>query len=327
MSCLIIIPCLNEADHIGDLLTHFSPSLTGNSKLVVVDGGSHDGTQEIVERWSEKDDHIVLLHNPDKIQSAAMNLAVEQFGDDYEYFIRIDAHGQYPEDFITTLLAEAEKHQADSVVVSMYTEGHTPFQVSAAIAQNSKLGNGGSPHRNAQNDGKWVEHGHHALMKVSAYRAVGGYDETFVANEDAELDKRLTDAGYKIWLTGQTDMTYFPRKTPESLFKQYYNYGKGRAANCIKHNTIPKLRQLIPLSVVPVLLMALLLGEWHFIFALPALLWVAACVLVGATGKSDQFPLSAKLSGIPAMIMHFGWSLGFCAALIFPALRRKPVHD
>ena len=40
-------------------------------------------------------------------------------------------------------------------------------------------------------EGHWADHGHHALMRISAFRAVGGYDESFSHNEDAELDYRL----------------------------------------------------------------------------------------------------------------------------------------
>ena len=33
-------------------------------------------------------------------------------------------------------------------------------------------------------------------MRIAAFRGVGGYDESFSHNEDAELDYRLRQAGY-----------------------------------------------------------------------------------------------------------------------------------
>ena len=48
-------------------------------------------------------------------------------------------------------------------------------------------------------------------MRVAAFRAVGGYDESFSHNEDAELDYRLRAAGYRIWMTDKTFMVYYPR--------------------------------------------------------------------------------------------------------------------
>ena len=92
----------------------------------------------------------------------------------------------------------------------MATMGFGAFQKATAFAQNSKLGNGGSPHRQGAK-GHWTDHGHHALMRISAFRAVGGYDESFSHNEDAELDYRLRAAGYRIWMTDKTFMVYYPR--------------------------------------------------------------------------------------------------------------------
>src|SRR5690606_35663894 len=123
--------------------------------------------------------------------------------------------------------------------------------------QNSRLGNGGSKHR-AGAKGQWVDHGHHALMRIESFRTVGGYDETFGHNEDAELDHRLRAAGYGIWLTDKTRMTYYPRETAAGLFRQYLNYGQGRARNILKHSTMPKLRQVLPAMVLPLAAGALL---------------------------------------------------------------------
>ena len=76
----------------------------------------------------------------------------------------------------------------------MRTKGTGLFQKATALAQNSRLGNGGSQHREG-GAGRWTDHGHHALMRLDAFRAVGGYDETFSHNEDAELDYRLAAGG------------------------------------------------------------------------------------------------------------------------------------
>ena len=95
-------------------------------KIVVADGGSSDGTQQIVEANRRANPRVALLHNPKKIQSAAINLAIEKFGDGYVSFIRIDAHGDYPVGYCERLVEEAIMTGADSVVVAMATEGFGP---------------------------------------------------------------------------------------------------------------------------------------------------------------------------------------------------------
>lgn len=308
--CMVVIPCLNEAKHIGALLAELAePAERNDLRIIVADGGSTDGTRDIVREIADQNPRVMLLDNPRRLQSAAVNLAVATHGDEAGCFIRIDAHGGYPADYCDRLLEEASATGADSVVVSMATQGFGPFQKATAVAQNSKLGNGGSPHREGA-PGHWTDHGHHALMRVEAFRAVGGYDESFSHNEDAELDYRLRAAGYRIWMTDKTFMTYYPRTSASALFRQYLGYGRGRARNILKHRTWPKLRQAIPLLVFPVVAGASL-AFLSLSALVPAGLWVAACLGYGAwmaIGQRNPYGLLASLS---AMIMHLAWSMGF----------------
>ncbi|WP_281423276.1 glycosyltransferase family 2 protein [Rhizobium populisoli] len=312
---LLVIPCLNEAVTIEPLLRKLNGQRGGMDMLIVVaDGGSTDGTQAIVRGLVSDIPDLLLIDNPKRIQSAAINLAVDRFGEGCDYLIRIDAHGDYPDNYCRALIDEAVAMQADSVVVGMETVGFGLFQKATAVAQNSKLGNGGSKHR-AGGGGEWVDHGHHALMRIAAFRAVGGYDESFSHNEDAELDFRLRAAAFRIWMTGKTYMTYYPRASASALFRQYLGYGRGRAKNLIKHRSIPKLRQAIPLAVAPVVIGALL-ALFYWWTAVPMAIWAAACLGYGfwlAVGQKNPYGPLASLS---AMIMHFAWSAGFWLELI-----------
>lgn len=319
---LIIIPCLNEAAHIAALLEQLRPaSLRLGARIVVADGGSTDGTLAIVEAVAAKDSQVILLHNPKRLQSAAINLAVASYGAGAEYLIRIDAHGGYPADYCDRLVEEALATSADSVVVSMLTSGSGAVQKAVAAAQNSKLGTGGSKHRHLS-AGEWVDHGHHALIRISAFTAVGGYDETFSHNEDAELDYRLRQAGYRIWMSGKTQMVYYPRSSLKGLYFQYLGYGRGRAKNVLKHRMIPKVRQMIPLLVAPVVLLAAF-SFIHWLAAVPLLVWASVCLGYGVWTAIAQRNPNNVLTGISAMVMHFGWSVGFWLQLLGAGSQRK----
>lgn len=325
---LIVVPTLNEARHIGPLLEALLAEAEAlDARIVVADGGSDDGTPAIVAEKAAGQSRILFIHNPRRIQSAAINLAVARFGDGMDYLIRIDAHGTYPPDYCRMLVAEAEARGVGSVVVPMTTIGHAAFQRAVATAQNSPIGTGGSAHRTGRMAGP-VDHGHHGLMRVDAFRAVGGYDESFRFNEDAELDHRLRQAGNTIWLTERTGMIYYPRSTMSGLFRQYFGYGGGRARNILKHRMRPRLRQMAPLAILPVVLLAGL-SIWHWAFLIPLALWGMGCIALGMHAARRHYPeygmpiWLSPLVGWAAMIMHFAWSSGFWLHVLQRPFRRE----
>jgi succinoglycan biosynthesis protein ExoA len=314
-SAVVVIPCLNEEGYIQGVLDHFAAEPEHIvRKIVVADGGSTDRTIRIVEACSRRDGRIVLLNNVRRIQSSGINRAVEQYGELAPFFIRVDAHSDYPAGFCETLLAAQKMTGAESVVVSMTAKGVTCFQKAAAAAQNSRLGNGGSAHRRSA-EGRFVDHGHHALMNVNAFRSVGGYDETFSHNEDAELDFRLTAAGYRIYLCPGADIGYFPRTSLAELFRQYRNFGRGRAMTILKHRMKPKLRQVIPVMIGPAVALSAL-GVVAPVLAIPAALWAAASLFYGALLGFRSKDGCACGAGIAAMAMHLGFSVGFISQLV-----------
>jgi succinoglycan biosynthesis protein ExoA len=313
---LAVIPCLNEELHLERIVRNIIENFSSPSFLLVIaDGGSTDQTPLIAQKLTAEFLHVKYLYNPKRLQSAAINLAVSTYGRKKRLLLRLDSHADYPKDYCQTLIAEQKTAGAAAVVVSMKTAGKTHFQRAAATAQNSILGNGGAAHRCAPADGKWVDHGHHALICLDAFRAVGGYDENFSHNEDAELDVRLRHAGYKIWLTGKTALTYYPRAKPYLLFRQYFKFGQGRACTVMKHRLIPRLRQMVPLAVAPSLLIALA-ASVSWIAALPMALWMSICLVYGLILAIRARSAGVVLAGPAAMLMHLGWSSGFISGFL-----------
>jgi succinoglycan biosynthesis protein ExoA len=311
---LLVVPCLNEAAHLDGLLDQLLRDVGPDALVVVADGGSTDGSREIVQTYAARDARVRLMHNRGRLQSAGVNRAARLYAAGRRWLIRIDAHAGYPSGYARRLIAEAERTGADSVVVRLVTDGRGLFQAAAAAAMNSRLGAGGSAHRVGAPAG-FVDHGHHALFDLNAFLGVGGYDESFSHNEDAEFDARLRAAGGRIWLTDAVSVVYHPRSRPDALFRQYFNYGKGRARTALKHRTPLKLRQAAPLAVAPAALMAPAGLELGVVAAAPAALWACACLGGGvALALKTRRPATAA-AGPVAMLMHLAWSLGFWTQL------------
>lgn len=317
MKVLIVIPCLNEEAHLPAVLDQIcADAATTNARIVVADGGSTDRSVEIIHQRAATDPRLFLLANPRRRQSAGVNLAVAQYGYDVDLIIRVDAHADYPPNFVTRLLTAQRETHADAVTVSMRAAARPGacFQRAAATAQNSALGAGGSSHRKV-GARQWVDHGHHALFVAAAFRRAGGYDESFTHNEDAELDVRLTANGGRILLAADILIDYFPRRDASALARQYFKHGQGRARTMLKHRIPPKARQLAPAAVAPALLFALGLGPLAPVAALPAAAWLCGCLVYGLVLGARRRSACACASGAAAAIMHVAWSSGFLAAV------------
>ena len=328
---LIVVPCLNEERHLPGLLAQLRGESPG-ALIVVADGGSQDRSRGIVAEFAADDPGIVLLGNPERIQSAGINRAVAAHAAGRDWLLRIDAHCDYPPGYASGLFDAARRHDATSVVVPMVSRGLSCFQQAAAAAQNSVLGTGGSAHRQLGQghigEGRFVDHGHHALMRLDLFGGVGGYREDMSHNEDAELDLRLAAAGGRIWLEPALAVTYYPRADAVGLWRQYLGYGTGRARTLMLHRVRPRLRQIVPLAV-PVAAALALFAPLAPVFVRPvlvvpllawAVLVLGAGLLVGRRAGGG----CALLCGVPAMIAHLAWGLGFLRGLTRPLPRPLP---
>ncbi len=305
----VLVPTLNEAAHIEHSVDSLLAQIPeGAGELLVIDGGSTDGTLAIVARLAQQHARLRVVHNPERIQSVGCNLGARIAAPQSTALIRADAHALYPPNFLSLCLAALRTKQATSIVVPMQTLGKEPLQRAIAAAQNSILGNGGSRHRRQGASG-YVEHGHHAAFDRRFFESIGGYDGSFSHNEDAELDLRAKAAGGHIWLCTEAVIGYFPRSTLIALGRQYRRHGAGRARTLLKHRQRPKLRQLLPLGVLAAAVLAII-GVFVPLLAVPFLLYIALCTIWSAALAIRHRDAALLATGLAAVVMHLSWSVG-----------------
>ena len=315
MPAVVIIPTLNEAERIGGLLAQLArlPSALV-VEILVADGGSSDGTRVIAGAAALQDPRIRVIDNPARIQSAGINRAVAVADRRADIIVRIDAHAFYPDDFVPRVVAAFGATSAAMISVGLRTIGLGCMQRGIAAASNSKIGTGGAAHRVGGASG-FVDHGHHAGIDRAMFERLGGYDESFIANEDAEFDRRVRLAGGKIWLAAEIQVDYLPRASLGKLFKQYQRYGQGRAQNFRKHGERLRARQMLPPVLVVGLVAALVLAPvWPVFLVFPALYLAALAVATLLLFVKTPEPCTL-LAGAAAATMHLAWGSGFIAEM------------
>ena len=164
-----------------------------------------------------------------------------------------------------------------------------------------------------------MEHGHHAAFDRKAFLAVGGYDESFTHNEDAELDIRLRKSGAKIWLCSELGIAYFPRdlscRPGTPIFQSWFRTREDnvQASAPSQSQAIASIGRAFGVNMLS---LASGIGfGWPF--------FPAELSLRGSVPDRGMFlALSERdpagwAGGLAAIIMHQSWAAGF----IFRAFR------
>lgn len=243
----IVLPTLNERAYIRDCLDSLcGQDYSSITEILVVDGGSTDGTRDLVERYGGP---VRLVDNPRVTAAAAMNVGLAAAVCDL--VVRADAHTLYAPDYVSRSVQALSSSGADWVGGPMRPVGTSVFGRAVAAVTSSPFGVGpGRFHYAAE--AQDVETVYLGTFDRGIVHEVGGYDEDELqwAAEDQELNFRLRRAGRRIRLDPSILSWYFPRQTPEGLWRQYFNYGVCKASTLKKHRVLPYWRPLAPALMV-----------------------------------------------------------------------------
>ena len=306
----IILPTLNERSHIRDCLDSLKKQdYTNIVEILVVDGGSSDGTQEIV---TADGGSVRLVDNPKMTAAAAMNIGIKESTTDV--YVRVDAHTLYATDYVSRSVATYDESKAQVVGGPMRPTGANPFGRAVAAVTSSPLGVGpGRFHYSEKLEE--VETVYLGIFDAEFVQNVGGYDETNLqwASEDQELNYRIRRAGGKILLDPNIRSTYFPRDTPRALARQYHNYGMCKASTLAKHKRLPYLRPMVPAIMVAAFFMwaALMLLLRNFILLpLPLIAYLVAVLIIGFKMSKVRGVTPHRVAFAMA-ICHWCYGFGF----------------
>tara|TARA_A100001015_G_scaffold138538_1_gene153520 strand:- start:3204 stop:3944 length:741 start_codon:yes stop_codon:yes gene_type:complete len=109
MSFSVILPTLNEKDHILDLIEEIS-NIFKNKKIIyeiiIVDDSSIDGTQDIVENELERKPFLKLIKRQHKVRNLADSINEGISLAKFNFVIWMDADFQHPPKYIENFIEE-----------------------------------------------------------------------------------------------------------------------------------------------------------------------------------------------------------------------------
>lgn len=196
----IIIPTLNEAQQITATLRCLS-ELKGSYELIVVDGGSTDGTVRLLRAWPQ----VRLHHSPRAERAAQMNTGADMATGDTLWFLHADT--RVPVDSL--LRMEQVLHRPEAVggsfrmafdrrewpyfLLSFFTRFNSPF---------------------------WTFGDQGIFLRAEIFRELGGYADLPIL-EDLEFQLRLRKRGkfLKIPLAVTTSARRYHRGSP---FREFF---------------------------------------------------------------------------------------------------------
>lgn len=317
----IIIPCLNERDYISGCLDSILNNDYPADKLeiLIIDGISDDGTRERIKEYTGKYHNIKLLDNPGKITPSALNVGIKNSGGDV--IIRMDAHTEYPTDYISKCVQYLYSTGADNVggVCITRPASDTGVSISIALALAHPFGVGNSYFRIGVKSPMPVDTVPFGCYRSEIFHRIGLFHERLVRNQDIELNKRLIKSGGRILLVPDIHSCYYAKGTFRDLWKNNFDNGKWVILTSYYTNSFSylSLRHFIPLGFIMYLLT---LPVSFLIFPVPGVLPLALYLSLSMyfsirlAVKENNIKLAIYLF-MSFFVLHLSYGMGSIAGI------------
>ena len=217
MKVSLIVTVLNEAGSVGRLLDSVLAQTRPPDEVVIVDGGSHDATLDVIRRYADRLP-LRLLMEPGANIARGRNLAIVAAGGDV--MAVTDAGVRLAPDWLAALVAPFESAPPPDVVSGF-------FVADAEGAFETALGATTLPDVDEVDPAMFLPSSRSVAYTKAAWAAVGGYPEWLDYCEDLVFDLKLRERGFCFAWAPTAVVGFRPRPSLAAHFRQYYVYARG----------------------------------------------------------------------------------------------------
>ncbi|MGI9642491.1 MAG: glycosyltransferase family 2 protein [Acidimicrobiia bacterium] len=306
----IVVSVRNEAQSLGRVLDAcLAQDYEGQLEVIVAYAASSDTTREILANY-EAQHEVVVVDNPNGTAPSGLNAAIAAASGDV--IVRCDGHAVLPSDYVSTAVATLARTGAGNVGGIQRAVGVTATQRAIARAMTNRAGVGNATFHRGGSEGP-TDTVYLGVFDRAALDEVGGFDANLVRNQDYELNIRLKNADWQVWLDPSLEVEYTPRSTLGSLWRQYYDYGTWKRQVIAMYPDSLRARQAAPPILVAALAGSVVLAATRrrrvglgFIGS-----YLAALGAVGVYEAVRSKDPAALLTGPAVGVMHVAWGIGF----------------
>lgn len=296
-------------------------------EVILVDGMSSDGTKKVMQEFQREETsftNIIVKDNPGKYLACGWNVALKEASGDV--VLRVDAHTEFPTDFITKNIKciESGEDICGGKVVSIL-EDNSQFNQALLESENSMFGGGFSFFRRGEKC-RYTNTLAFAAYKKACFDTVGQYDERLVRTEDNDMHYRMQKAGYKFFFNPDIVSYRYCRSSFSKLLRQKFLNGYWVGLTIGVQPKAFSVFYFVPMLFVLGLILFIAIS---FITPLPLIFYLSAYAIVlfasfvAAVSKSGFYPALLLLPFI-LLSLHIAYGLGTLKGIIcIPNLLHK----
>jgi len=205
-------------------LKEFIDSLLGQSRvpdeIIIVDGGSIDGTIEIINKYINNENPIKLIIKKGANISQGRNIAIKNAK--YDIIVSTDAGCKLDINWFKNITRPFQESKNIDVVSGWYEpDARSRLEYCIADLYFPKL------NIITKNTDSFLPSSRSVAFKKSCWKKVGGYPEWLYTAEDTLFDLNLKKAGFKFYFAKDAIVYWRVRDSFKAFLKQQFLYAKG----------------------------------------------------------------------------------------------------
>lgn len=211
----LITTVLNERNNLADWLSGILSQAILPEEIVIVDGGSTDGTWEMLREQSSQNDLIKVYQHPGNI-SAGRNFAIRKAAGDI--IVVTDAGCTYDVNWFRKITEPVLSGKG-----SFVTTGFGPWFQTGDRLLTRLIAAATTP---APSEFKidWLPSSRSVAFKKEVWQKAGGYPEWIPLCEDVVFDLKILKLGIKTEYIRELLVFWRPRTSLSKYFKQLFGY-------------------------------------------------------------------------------------------------------